>query len=147
MPVPYVLVARINPRDKEAERKIYPVVKTRGSVSTETICEAIERNCTATRGDVKAVMKGFVNMMMKHLANGASIKLEDIGYFRVGIQSKGAVNEEDYHPELIVDKYINYQPIGKLSEERANFEFTKANTPSKLADNEQEEEGGEDLTA
>ena len=147
MPINYNLVARPNPREKQGERKIYPVVKSRGSVSTETICEAIERNCTATRGDVKAVMKGFVTMMKKHLVNGASIKLEDIGYFRVGIQSKGAVTEEDFHPELIVDKYINYQPIGKLSEERTNFEFTKANTPSKLADNEQEEEGGEDLTA
>ena len=142
MPVPYVLVARINPRDKDAERKIYPVVKTRGSVTTETICEAIERNCTATRGDVKAVMKGFVNMMKKHLANGASIKLEDIGYFRVGIQSKGAATEEDYHPELIVDKYINYQPIGKLSEERVNFEFTKANTPTKLSDEDEVVEEG-----
>ena len=145
MPIPYKLVARQNPRDKEAERKIYPVVKTRGSLSTETMCEAIERNSTATRGDVKAVTKAFVNMMKKHLANGASIKLEDIGFFRVGIQSKGAETEEDYHVDLIRDKYINYQPIGKLKEERTNFEFTKANTPVQLTN--EEEEGGEDLTA
>lgn len=145
MAIPYVLVARVNPKDREAERKIYPVVKTHGSLDTETICENIERNCTATRGDVKAVMKGFVNMMKKHLALGASIKLEDIGYFRVGIHSKGAVTEKDYSADLIKDKYIQYQPIGKLSEEKYNFEFKKANTPKALENDE--EEGGEDLTA
>lgn len=144
MAISYNLVARVNPKDKEAERKIYPVVKTRGSLNTETMCEAIERNCTATRGDVKAVTKAFVNMMKKHLVNGASIKLEDIGYFRVGIQSKGAVTEEDYHAELIVDKYINYQPIGKLKEEKTNFEFTKVNTP--VVATTEEEGGGVDLT-
>lgn len=142
MSVPYVLVARVNPRDKDAERRIYPVVKTHGSLTTEVICEAIERNCTATRGDVKAVMKGFVNMMKKHLANGASIKLEDIGYFRVGIHGKGALTEEDYTAEMMADKYINYQPIGKLSEERHNFEFKKANTPTTVEEEEQEPEGG-----
>lgn len=138
MPINYNLVARPNPRDKQGERKIYPVVKSRGSVSTETICEAIERNCTATRGDVKAVMKGFVTMMKKHLVNGASIKLEDIGYFRVGIQSKGAVTEEDFHPELIVDKYINYQPLGVLEGERHNFEFTKVSTPKAVVEEDTE---------
>lgn len=144
MPITYNLVARVNPTDKEAERKIYPVVKTRGSLDMETMCEAIERNCTATRGDVKAVTKAFVTMMKKHLVNGASIKLEDIGYFRVGIQSKGAETEEDYHAEMIVDKYINYQPIGKLHAEKYNFEFTKVNTP--VVGTSTEEEGGEDLT-
>lgn len=140
MPINYNLVARANPQEKGSEPKIYPVVKSRGSVSTETICEAIERNCTATRGDVKAVMKGFVNMMKKHLTNGASIKLEDIGYFRVGIQSKGALTEETYDPSLIVDKYINYQPIGKLLEEKYNFEFTKVSTAKTVVEEEEEEE-------
>ena len=143
MSVPYVLVARQNPRDRDAERKIYPVVKTHGSLDTETICDNIERNCTATRGDVKAVMKGFVNMMKKHLALGASIKLEDIGFFRVGIHSKGTTTEEDYTADHIKDKYIQYQPIGKLSEEKHNFEFKKANTPVKIDNGD----GGEDLDA
>ena len=139
MPVYYNLVARPNPREKGAERKIYPVVKSRGTVSTETICDAIERNCTATRGDVKAVMKGFVTMMKKHLVNGASIKLEDIGYFRVGIQSKGALNEEDYTADMIKDKDINYQPIGKLAEEKYNFEFKKVSTLRTVAVEEEPE--------
>jgi len=137
MPIPYKLVARINPRDKDAERKIYPVVKCHGSLQFEEICEAIERNCTATRGDVKAVFKGFVNMMKKHMVNGKSIKLEDIGFFRVGISGKGALTEENYTAEMIERKYINYQPIGKLSEERYNFEFTKANTPVVVEEEEE----------
>ena len=145
MPINYNLVARPNPKDKLAERKIYPVVKSRGSINTEQICTAIERNCTATRGDVKAVMKGFVTMMKKHLVNGASIKLEDLGYFRVGIQSQGAVTEEDFHPDLIVDKYINYQPLGAIEGERHNFEFTKVNTPVVVVEEEEpEDEGGMD---
>lgn len=141
MPIPYKLVARINPRDKDAERRIYPVVKCKGSLSFEEICENIERNCTATRGDVKAVSRAFVVMMKKHLANGKSIKLEDIGFFRVGMHGTGALTEDKHTAEHIKRQYINYQPLGKLSEERYNFEFTKANTPVELKEDEEIEEG------
>lgn len=140
MSIPYKLVARLNPQDKEAERKIYPVVKTRGSLTFEEICENIDRNSTATRGDVKAVMKAFVVMLIKSLANGSSVKLEDIGFFRAGISSEGAVTDTEFYADVhIKRKYINYQPIGKLAEEKSNFTFSKVSVKVETVSDDEEE--------
>lgn len=77
----YKLSARQNPSDREAASKVYASVVSSGHLTMEMICANIERNSTATRGDVKGVALAFANGIAKSLANGNSVYLEDLGIF------------------------------------------------------------------
>lgn len=76
----YKLSARQNPSDREAASKVYASVVSSGHLTMEMICANIERNSTATRGDVKGVALAFANGIAKSLANGNSVYLEDLGF-------------------------------------------------------------------
>ena len=61
----YKLSARQNPSDREAASKVYASVVSSGHLTMEMICANIERNSTATRGDVKGVALAFANGIAK----------------------------------------------------------------------------------
>ena len=91
----------------------------------EMIFANIERNSTATRGDVKGVALAFANGIAKSLANGNSVYLEDLGFFRVGIKSQGSETEKTVTAANITDKYINFQPKGKIAESRSAVTYNR----------------------
>lgn len=128
MPLKYKLVARKvrNPQKPTEERtQIYANAVASGKLTMEQICTNIERNSTATRGEVKGIALAFANALAKSLTEGNSVYLEDLGYFRVGLTSEGALSEEKFVETNITDKYINYQPTGKLVATRTNVTFER----------------------
>lgn len=125
MSLKYKLAARVNPSDIDAEPKIYAGAVNSGTLSMEEICANIERNSTATRGDVKAIALAFCNYLIKSLTAGNSVFLEDLGFFRVGCHSNGAETEKNFSPENITSKYINFQPKGSLSDVKGRIVFEK----------------------
>lgn len=125
MSLKYKLSARTSPHDLDAEAKIYAGAVNSGTLSMEEICSNIERNSTATRGDVKGIALAFANYLIKSLTAGNSVYLEDLGFFRVGCSSKGAETEKAFTPANITRKYINFQPKGQLSDVKAKITFEK----------------------
>lgn len=125
MSLKYKLSARTSPQDRDAEAKIYAGAVNSGTLSMEEICSNIERNSTATRGDVKGIALAFCNYLIKSLTAGNSVYLEDLGFFRVGCTSQGADSEETFTPASIIDKYINFQPKGQLSDVKDKITFEK----------------------
>lgn len=126
MSLKYKLSARTsNPSDRNADMKIYAGAVSNGTLSMEEICANIERNSTATRGDVKAIALAFCNYLITSLTSGNSVYLEDLGFFRVGCKSEGAEQEKFFTPANILDKYINFQPKGNLSDVKAQITFEK----------------------
>lgn len=109
----------------DAEKKVYAAIVSSGHLTMEEICANIERNSTATRGDVKGVALAFANGIAKSLANGNSVYLEDLGFFRVGIKSMGAETEKALTAASIQDKYINFQPKGKIAESRSAVTYNR----------------------
>lgn len=125
MPLKYKLAVRTNPQDQDAESKVYAGAVNNGTLSMEEICANIERNSTATRGDVKGIALAFCNYLIKSLTSGNSVYLEDLGFFRVGCHSAGAETEKDFTPANITSKYINFQPKGQLSDVKGRITFEK----------------------
>ena len=121
----YKLSARQNPSDREAASKVYASVVSSGHLTMEMICANIDRNSTATRGDVKGVALAFANGIAKSLANGNSVYLEDLGFFRFGIKSQGSETEKTVTAANITDKYINFQPKGKIAESRSTVPYNR----------------------
>ena len=147
--VTYSVSPRINPRDKEAAPKYYGHVQASGDIDLREMAERIQETCTVHKSDVFAVLIALEDVITDALKSGEIVRLGDLGTFQIGISSKGAETEKDYSDTLIKKARINFRPGSALVGILTNLTFQKVKVRSNKADkeDEQEEEGGEDLTS
>ena len=75
----------------------YPRAITIGTaINTDQIAETLADRSTVTKTDVKAVLTEMADVMSQYMAQGKSVKLEGLGSFRLGLNTKGVKNEEDF---------------------------------------------------
>ena len=137
--VNYTVIPRINPRDRETEPKFYGSVKTSGDINIREMADRIQQSCTVTKADVYAVLVALEDVISESIQKGEIVRLMDIGTFRVGISTKGALKEEDFNDALIKKTRILFRPGSVLQNAIANLNFTKV----KRVMEEPEEEGEE----
>ena len=147
--VTYSVSPRINPRDKEAAPKYYGHVQASGDIDLREMAERIQETCTVHKSDVFAVLVALEDVITDALKSGEIVRLGDLGTFQIGISSKGAETEKDYSDTLIKKARINFRPGSALVGILTNLTFQKVKVRSSKLDkeDEQEEEGGEDLTS
>ena len=83
------------------------------------------------------------------LKGGEIVRLGDLGTLQISISSKGAVTEEEYDASLIKKARINFRPGLALAGILTGLTYKKVakKTVAKTEESEEEESGGEDLTA
>ena len=147
--VTYSVSPRINPRDKEAAPKFYGHVQASGDISLREMSERIQQTCTVHKSDVFAVLVALEDVITDALKGGEIVRLGDLGILQIGISSKGAVSEDDYTEELIKKARINFRPGLALAGILTGLTYKKVakKTVAKTEESEEEESGGEDLTA
>ena len=143
--VTYSVAPRINPRDKEAPPKYYGRVQANGDVNIREMSERIQQTCTVHKADVQAVLLALEDVITDALKGGEIVRLGDLGTFQIGISSKGAVTEEDYDASLITKARINFRPGLALAGILSGLSYKKVSRKV-VKTEEEEEEGGEDLT-
>ena len=148
--VTYSVSPRINPRDKEAAPKFYGHVQASGDIDIREMSERIQATCTVHKSDVFAVLVALEDVITEALKIGEIVRLGDLGTLQIGISSKGAETEEDFDDSLIKKARINFRPGSAIVGILSNLTYAKVKVRSSKADaanKEEEEEGGEDLTA
>ena len=146
--VTYSVAPRINPRDKEAAPKYYGRVQANGDVSIREMSERIQQSCTVHKADVQAVLLALEDCITDALKGGEIVRLGDLGTLQISISSKGAVTEEEYDVSLIKKARINFRPGLALAGILTGLTYKKvAIKTAKKEESEEEESGGEDLTA
>ena len=136
--VTYTVVPKINPRDRETEPKFYGNVRSSGDINIREMAERIQGSCTVTKADVYAVLVALEDVISESIQKGEIVRLMDIGTFRVGISTKGALKEEDFNDALIKKTRILFRPGSVLQNALARINFTKVKRV------EEPEEEGED---
>ena len=144
--VTYSVSPRINPRDKEAAPKYYGHVQASGDISLREMAERIQSTCTVHKSDVFAVLVALEDVITEALKSGEIVRLGDLGTFQISISSKGAATEEDYTDSLIKKARINFRPGSALVGALDGLTFQKV-AVKYVKSNDEEEEGGEDLTS
>ena len=87
-----------------------------GITDLEILAERIQRNCTAKKSDVQAVLTELVEVMADELKAGRRVKLNGFGSFKIGIRSKGAESPKQYSAtKHITGVRVNFQPEVKKS--------------------------------
>ncbi|MBQ6346218.1 MAG: HU family DNA-binding protein [Clostridia bacterium] len=73
------------------------------AVTTEQLCRDIAQSSTVAPGDVAAVLRTLSDAMVKYLADGRPVKLDNIGTFRLVASASGnGVNTEE---EVTTDQF------------------------------------------
>lgn len=90
----------------------YPRAITIGTaINTDQIAEALADRSTVTKTDVKAVLTEMADVMSQYMAQGKSVKLEGLGSFRLGLNTKGVKNEEDFDFQTQLQRVkVNFTP-------------------------------------
>ena len=104
------------------------------------MAERIQGSCTVTKADVYAVLVALEDVISESIQKGEIVRLMDIGTFRVGISTKGALKEEDFNDALIKKTRILFRPGSVLQNAIANLNFTKV---KRVIEPEEDEEGEE----
>ena len=144
--VTYTVVPKINPRDRESEAKFYGNVKSSGDINIREMAERIQGSCTVTKADVYAVLVALEDVIAESIQKGEIVRLMDIGTFRVGISTKGALKEEEFSESLIKKTRILFRPGSVPQNALAQINFTKVKRivePDEDDDSGEEPESGE----
>ena len=107
--IKYVIQAKKNPLKKE-EVKFYPQAAPTTPVTLAQIIKRIEKRSTVSSADVKAVLDALQYEVIEALENGNTVRLGDIGSFRLTIKAEGtatAVEAKTKGAKLI--KQVNVQ--------------------------------------
>ena len=92
--IKYVIQAKKNPLKKE-EVKFYPQAAPTTPVTLAQIIKRIEKRSTVSSADVKAVLDALQYEVIEALENGNTVRLGDIGSFRLTIKAEGAVTARE----------------------------------------------------
>lgn len=96
------------------EKKFYASNMISGNADIEELTEGIEKISTVSGADIRAVLYALTDLIPSMLADGKSIKLGDIGNFRVSISSEGVLKTEDVNANCIKKSKIIFTPGKKL---------------------------------
>lgn len=89
----------------------FPVAKSFGNVNTEQIAASIAERCTAQRPDVEAVLSALQIVIRQQLLNGVSVKLSQLGTFRLTLKGLGAATADAYELNLIERINFRFIPV------------------------------------
>ena len=95
----------------------------RAAITEETnlaaLAERIQRNCTAKKSDVMAVLAELVEVMTDELQASHRVKLDGFGAFKLGISSKGEADKADFTvSKNIKGVHVLFQPELHISADR-----------------------------
>ncbi len=83
-------------KNSQFKDKWYALSVMTGTTDLNTIAERIERNCTAKKSDVLAVLTELVEVLRDELRSSRIVKINGLGSFRISIKSKLADTKEAF---------------------------------------------------
>jgi predicted histone-like DNA-binding protein len=79
----------------------YAVPAWSGLIGTREIAQELAGSSSLTSADIRATLIGLAEVMQTYLHNGYSIKLEDLGVFRLSVTSNGYTSPEECTPHRV----------------------------------------------
>ena len=108
----YSVICRKNPVNSDV--KFYAQAATPEPLEIDKLSEMIAQNCTLTRHDIVACLSAFQEQLINALQEGRSVRLADLGSFRVTMHSIGTVTEDAFSVGNIHRLSIRFVPSTKL---------------------------------
>ena len=108
----YQVICRKNPVNSDV--KFYAQIASPEPIGIDKLSEMIAQNCTLTRHDIVACLSAFQEQLINALQEGKSVRLADLGSFRMTMHSIGTVTEDAFTSGNIHRLSIRFVPATKL---------------------------------
>ena len=95
------------------EEKYFARARKTGKVGMTEIAEEIQRNCSATCGDVTLVLTELMDVIRDHLLNGEEVTIDGLGSFRVGVTSDSVTNPAAFKKSNIRSVNLKFRQEAK----------------------------------
>lgn len=99
MAIRFRRVSRLcDPTNKEAGKKVYPVISYQydTSATLDEFAKEIASASGVSEGETISVLKDFRTLLRKTLLGGRSVNIAGLGYFYLSAQSKGTEKAEEF---------------------------------------------------
>ena len=108
--------------DKES---YYAVPVWSGLVGTREIAQQLAIRSSLTPADVRAALMGLVDVMETYLHEGYSVKLDDLGVFRLSVTSNGFVSPEECTPHRVRVAKLCFRADPQIKKKLKSVKFVR----------------------
>jgi predicted histone-like DNA-binding protein len=106
-------------------KKFYASPVMDGEMNLGDMTKAIERICTVSGADIRAVLYALVDVSVDNLSNGTIIRLGDLGSMRISLSSEGLPTAEEVKASSIKGTSVIFTPGTRIKEMLASAKFQK----------------------
>ncbi len=119
-----------NPNSQGSNKKRYHArVVSSNRISTDELAEEIQKECSLTITDVKAVLIALGDKLAKHLGEGSKVHLDGIGYFQVNLQCKEEVcSTRSVRSDNVEFKSVSYRADNELKKHLKKQKIQRSQT-------------------
>jgi predicted histone-like DNA-binding protein len=106
-------------------KKFYASVVSDGEMTLEQMTTEIEKRCTVSGADIRAVLYSMVEVTSEALQNGTIVKLGELGNMRMSLSSEGREKMEEVNATAIRGSSIIFYPGPKLKASLLSMKYQK----------------------
>lgn len=125
MSIKYHVLQRQDPRDRTLPGKFYAALTNRYEITFDELLNEIIDISTVSIGDTYNVLQSLIHLIKKHLQEGRTLKVGDLGTFYVTINSEGMETEEEVDANTIQKANIRFRPSVKLKDAMNRLKFSR----------------------
>jgi predicted histone-like DNA-binding protein len=107
------------------EKKFYASPVLDGEMSLPEMTTAIEKICTVSGADIRAVLYALVDVAVDNLSNGTIVRLGDLGSLRPSLSSEGKATEAEVNATVIKNASVLFTPGTRIKAMLAAAKFKK----------------------
>lgn len=121
MGLKFNLVQKVNPSNRDAEKKWYAVPSSESPLSTKALAKAATANTSTAPIEMEAAMEHLANYIPQQLLQGHTVKVSGLGTFRVVFKSAGVSHPSEFNAStMIKEPRIFFVPDSALRESVIN---------------------------
>lgn len=96
-----------------------------GEMTMVEMTTAIEKICTVSGADIRAVLYALVDVSIDNLANGTIVRLGDLGSLRPSLSSEGRNNAEEVTANAVKSVSVLFTPGTRIKQMLSVVKFKK----------------------
>ena len=107
-------------------KKFYAIPVMNGEFDLRGLTTAIEKICTVSGADIRAVLYALVDVSIEQLAQGTIVRLGDLGSLRTSISAEGQATADAVTASTIKGASVIFTPGTRIKETLSAAKYQKA---------------------
>jgi predicted histone-like DNA-binding protein len=107
------------------KKMFYAMAVSGGESTMEDITNAIERRCTVSGADIRAVLYAIAEVTTEFLHSGMIVRIGELGSFRLSLSSEGRERPEEVNASIIRSASILFSPGLRIKRSLKSIKYEK----------------------